>query len=111
MSHMLEEKLQWLFRAYRAACPTPEPSADFMPGLWARIDSHRSTRWIVPLRTWATRVAAVAGLAAALLAGSVGLWQKPYSSEVLEFAYVDALADDHADEFDGDLALLAGNSE
>jgi hypothetical protein len=110
MNRMLEEKLDWLFRDYRAACPTPEPSANFMPDLWAKIDSRRSVSWIVPLRAWATRVAAVAGLAAALLAGSVGLWQKPYSSQVLEVGYVDVLAEDAADESDGDLWLLVGNS-
>ena len=89
MNRILEERLEWLFRAYRAACPAPEPSANFMPNLWAKIDSHRSVSWIVPLRTWATRVAAVSGLAAALLAGAVGLWQEPHSSEVLEVSYVD----------------------
>jgi hypothetical protein len=108
---MLDEKLDWLFKAYRAACPAPEPSANFMPGLWVKIDSQRSQSWIAPLRIWATRVTAVAGLAAALLAGAVGIWRQPYSTQVLEVRYVDVLADDAADEFDGDLWLLVGNSQ
>ena len=37
-----DEKLDALFGAYRAACGGPEPSANFMPNLWARIDSRQS---------------------------------------------------------------------
>ena len=36
-----EERLDALFRAF-AECPAPEPSANFMPNLWARIDSRQS---------------------------------------------------------------------
>jgi len=36
-----EEQLDALFRAYKAACPTPEASANFMPGLWEKIESRR----------------------------------------------------------------------
>ena len=36
-----EERLDALFRAYRDACPTPEPSANFMPNLWQRIESRQ----------------------------------------------------------------------
>jgi hypothetical protein len=37
-----DEKLDALFRAYRDACPDPEASANFMPTLWARIDSRQT---------------------------------------------------------------------
>jgi len=37
-----DEKLDALFRAYRDACPDPEASANFMPSLWARIDSRQT---------------------------------------------------------------------
>jgi hypothetical protein len=33
--------LDQLFGRYRAACPDPEPSQNFMPALWAKIDSRR----------------------------------------------------------------------
>lgn len=36
-----EERLDALFRAFRD-CPTPEPSVNFMPNLWARIESRQS---------------------------------------------------------------------
>ncbi|HYW45142.1 MAG TPA: hypothetical protein VE959_19930 [Bryobacteraceae bacterium] len=37
-----EERLDALFRAYRDACPDPEPSANFMPNVWARIESRQN---------------------------------------------------------------------
>jgi ABC-type nitrate/sulfonate/bicarbonate transport system permease component len=37
-----DEMLDALFRAYRDACPDPEASANFMPTLWARIDSRQT---------------------------------------------------------------------
>ena len=36
-----DEKLDALFRAYRDASPDPEASVNFMPTLWARIDSPK----------------------------------------------------------------------
>ena len=38
----IDERLDALLRAYRDACPAPEPSANFMPGLWQRIESRQS---------------------------------------------------------------------
>jgi hypothetical protein len=35
-----EERLDALFRAFRD-CPTPEPGVNFMPTLWARIESRQ----------------------------------------------------------------------
>jgi len=37
-----DEKLDALFRAYRDACPDSEASANFMPTLWARIESRQT---------------------------------------------------------------------
>ena len=111
MSRLLEEKLDWLWKAYRAACRVPEPTTNFMPEMWSKIEARRGPSWLAPLRGWATRVAAAAGVAAALLAVSVGMWQQPSSTEILEVGYVDSLAQDADEEFDGDLWLLIGNSE
>jgi len=35
------DKLDALFADYRAACPDPEPSANFMPMLWQKIEARR----------------------------------------------------------------------
>ena len=37
-----DEQLDALFRAYRDACPDPEASVNFMPTLWARIESRQT---------------------------------------------------------------------
>jgi hypothetical protein len=37
-----DQKLDALFAAYRTACGNPEPSANFMPELWARIESRQT---------------------------------------------------------------------
>jgi hypothetical protein len=39
--HGNEERLDALFQAYKRACPAPEPSANFMPELWQRIESRQ----------------------------------------------------------------------
>jgi hypothetical protein len=36
-----DQKLDALFRAYHDACAAPEASANFMPNLWARIESRQ----------------------------------------------------------------------
>lgn len=41
----LEQELDRLFAAYREACEPPEPSADFMPRLWERIEARRSVSY------------------------------------------------------------------
>lgn len=38
----LDRKLDALFVAYRAACPDVEPSANFMPNLWQKIEAKQS---------------------------------------------------------------------
>ena len=39
---MDDQKLDALFQAYREACVANETSANFMPNLWARIESRQS---------------------------------------------------------------------
>jgi Na+-transporting NADH:ubiquinone oxidoreductase subunit NqrB len=37
-----DSKLDQLFQNYRAACPEVEPSTNFMPNLWQRIEARHS---------------------------------------------------------------------
>jgi hypothetical protein len=37
-----DEKLDALFRAFAKACPDREPSANFMPNLWQRIEARQT---------------------------------------------------------------------
>ena len=41
-----DSKLDQLFQTYRAACPEVEPSTNFMPRLWQRIESRHSFGFI-----------------------------------------------------------------
>jgi len=36
-----DQKLDALFRAYKDACPAPDAGVNFMPNLWARIESRQ----------------------------------------------------------------------
>jgi hypothetical protein len=41
-----DQKLDALFQAYREACVAPDTSANFMPNLWARIESRQSFSFV-----------------------------------------------------------------
>ena len=58
----LEARLDELFRAYRSAFPEPGDPGDFMPRLWARIESRRESQVVFTFRRWTE---AFVGLAAA----------------------------------------------
>lgn len=36
-----DERLDMMFRAFRDACPSPEPSPNFMPELWQKIEARQ----------------------------------------------------------------------
>lgn len=61
----LEQELDRLLAAYRDACEAPEPGADFMPRLWARIEATQS--WPERLWKWANGLALAAAAASVLL--------------------------------------------
>jgi len=65
----MDDKLDALFAEYRMACPDPEPSADFMPGMWKRIEARRVATVSV-FRHWA-QVCVMATVALTLLIGAV----------------------------------------
>jgi hypothetical protein len=84
-------ELDRLLSAYRAACPDPEPSADFMPGLWRRIESRN--HFAFRLRRWSQGVLAAAAVACTLMLG-VAITQGSFGPE----SYVEALADERDPE-------------
>ena len=70
-----EQTLDRLLHAYRQASDYGEPSANFMPELWSRIESRRSTG--IAFERLA-RIFATGALAVTLLAGAyVGLAPSP----------------------------------
>ena len=83
-----DEKLDALFRAYRDACPDPEASANFMPMLWARIDSRQT--FLFSFR----RMANAFVTAAVALSIALGVYMTiPRSAGSPSETYVEALAE------------------
>ena len=83
-----------LFASYRSACPEPDPGANFMPGLWHRIESRHSFRFVFQQ------------LARPLMAGSAALVVlllilnivSSQHARLSDPSYVDALMADHTAE-------------
>jgi hypothetical protein len=85
-----DEKLDALLRAF-AACPTPEPSANFMPTLWQKIESRQT--FTFSFRRIANAFAAAA--VALTVALSVYMYV-PHAPSVPSQNYVDVLAEAHS---------------
>ena len=102
----MDDKLNALLSQYRDACPDPEPSTNFMPQLWSRIEEQRSAAVSIWLRRWAE----VWLIATALVAVIVGGFLLPQLQEAqtYEATYVDALS---AADSAGDLAILLPRGE
>lgn len=87
-----DASLDTIFQAYRAACPDVEPSAEFMPHLWQKIEARQGMsavfgRWARNLATAALALSTLLGLAVTI-SGSHGA-QLPSES------YVEVLAEEH----------------
>jgi len=84
------ERLDALFRAYRAACPDRDPSVNFMPGLWQRIESRQTFAFSF------RRMVSGFVTAAAALTLVLGVYMSiPHAntSSAYPVSYVEALAD------------------
>jgi len=88
-----EESLAELFRVYREACPDPEPSADFMPGLWAKVEARRRSARSL----WRWTEAFVASAMALLLAMAVYSLRQA-DAGLHGFSYVEAAENDESFE-------------
>lgn len=87
-----EAGLDDLFRAYKLVCSDPEPSVNFMPGLWAKIEAREASRTIFS-RVAKTLVTAALGASVVMLLLSSS-YNQPAPS--FEGSYLQALAADHA---------------
>ncbi|MBV9083952.1 MAG: hypothetical protein JOZ62_14840 [Acidobacteriaceae bacterium] len=89
-----DDKLNDLFRSYRASCPDPEPSVTFMPGLWRKIEVRHSFWFSFErLARMVTTVSAVL----CLLLLALNLFSTPQNHNGLA-TYADALAAEHTAE-------------
>jgi hypothetical protein len=97
-----ESKLTALWMRYREACPDPEPSPEFMPELWKRIESRRQATLNVLIRRW-VEVCVITALALSLFVTTIApRWQR---LPVYQSTYVDALT---AVDFNDEVVVLPG---
>ena len=89
-----DSRLDALFQRYRAACPDVDPSANFMPRMWMKIEARRSF-WFVFRRL--AQAAMTACAAVCLLLVALNMYS---ASQTLGLApsYTDALMADHTAE-------------
>jgi hypothetical protein len=87
-----EERLDALFGAYRRVCDAAEPSVNFMPQLWDRIEGRRRFRLLLGRLT--------SGFVTASVVLSLGLvyLSIPGQRSLPSVTYVEALEASHADE-------------
>jgi len=86
-----EARLDEMFAAYRAACPDPDASPNFMPELWARIEAREeNTNWFGSV----AKALVTAALAATVILGMM-VSSKNQSSAYYDGTFVDALRADH----------------
>jgi hypothetical protein len=97
----MNDKLDALFAEYRMACPDPEPSADFMPGMWKRIETRRVAT-ISVFRHWA-QVCVMGTVALTLLIGAVLI--PKFQNTSYSSSYLEALSAEHSSDY---IQMLAG---
>jgi hypothetical protein len=90
-------RLDALFQAYREACPAPEPSANFMPQIWRRIEERQRSMFF--MGRWARGLATAA---AVLSLGMAAYLYVPRSSQsvVSTESYVEALSSHSPDNLE-----------
>jgi hypothetical protein len=98
-----EERLDALLAAYRNACPDPEPSPDFMPGLWRKIEAQRAFAF-----TW-RRLAQGIVTAAALASLAMGVYLKGVSPAPP--TYLETLAASQAPDSLADTEIIQAVNE
>lgn len=86
-----EKKLNALFETF-AALPNPEPSANFMPVLWQKIEARQQQTFTFSFKRMANAFAAAA--VALTLALSVYMYV-PRTPSLPSQSYLDVLADAH----------------
>jgi hypothetical protein len=91
-----DARLDDLFQSYRAACPDPEPTVNFMPEMWSRIEARQASSTVFNRFAKALVTAALgASVIMGLLSAS---WNQP--APVFEGSYVQALAADRVSDLE-----------
>jgi Na+-transporting NADH:ubiquinone oxidoreductase subunit NqrB len=103
-----DSKLEQLFQTYRAACPEVEPSTNFMPNLWQRIERRHSFGFVF------RNVARTTMTACAALCVLLVFMNFAYRDRVTVPNYTDVLMAEHTAEntyFTEGLRATTGDGE
>jgi hypothetical protein len=100
----LNNELESLFASYKALVPDPEPSANFMPELWRRIEGRRSLVFRVKRLTQLF----VAAAAAICVAFAIFLAVPSSESPTINGNYVEVLAETNPAENLAALGIRTG---
>lgn len=88
----LDVRLDSLFLSYRQACADPEPSVNFMPEMWAKIEAREASTTIFNRMAKALVTAA---LGASVVLGLLSASSAPPPVSSNDGSYLQALANDH----------------
>jgi anti-sigma-K factor RskA len=102
------DKLDPLWAEYREACPDVEAGAQFMPQLWQRIETQRSSVASSWFRLWA-EVWVVATVTLAIVMGAILIPRFQSNSPAYLASYVDVLA--AADSANDSVMLPVGETQ
>ena len=91
-----EQKLDELFMAYRESLPDCEPSVNFTPEMWRRIDQRRKVAF--SLTRFARGI--VTGALALCVVMTALTWTPASSNSVYSATYVDILEQERQNEVD-----------
>jgi hypothetical protein len=89
----LDAHLDSLFHAYRQACPDPEPSVNFMPAMWAKIEARQASTTIFNRMAKALVTAA---LGASVVMGMLSASYTPPPVPTNDGSLQQVVANDHA---------------
>src|SRR4051812_19330307 len=90
-------ELDELFHAYREACPDPEPSVNFMPAVWSKIEARQSS---TTLFSRMARTLVGAALAATVILGMLISTESQAGTTSFDGTYMEAITADHVSSLD-----------
>jgi hypothetical protein len=93
----MDVRLNDLFLAYREACPDPEPSVNFMPEMWAKIESREASGTVF---NRFAKALVTAALGASVVMGLMSASYNQPAVNSYDGSYIQALAADHVSDLE-----------
>jgi hypothetical protein len=93
----VEARLNDLFQAYREACPDPQPSVNFMPAMWAKIEAREASTTVF---SRVAKALVTAALGASVVMGLMSASYNQPAGTPYEGTYIQALAAEHVSDLE-----------